>query len=367
VANRYSLTQTDTVCEDELPYLWNGLTFNTAGTQSVTLQTVEGCDSVVTMTLHVAHRYNLTQTVTICENELPYLWNGLTFTEAGTQTVTLQTVEGCDSVVTMTLAVNPTVADTVEATACDSYAWADETFTESGDYMRTFMAANGCDSTVTLHLTVNPSVTALVEATACNSYTWNGETYHESGDYNGVFATVHGCDSTVLLHLVVIDTTLEIISLTEDFCESMSMELAAVTAMTDYHWSTGEELPNITVTQPGIYSVTASQGGCRATAKYAVAACDFHLWLPNAITPSKNDGLNDVLCLPLRAQSMINDFEISIFDRWGEQVFYSTDKAFQWDGSVDGKTAVNAVYNYVIRYTLVGGKPSRAQGSVTVL
>ena len=64
---------------------------------------------------------------------------------------------------------------------------------------------------------------------------------------------------------------------------------------------------------------------------------------------------------------MINDFEISIFDRWGEQVFHSTDKAFQWDGSVNGKMAVNAVYNYVIRYTLVGGKPSRAQGSVTVL
>ena len=367
VANRYNLTQEATICEDALPYHWNGLTFNAAGTQTVTLQTVEGCDSVVSMTLHVANQYDLTQTVTICENELPYLWNGLAFTEAGTQSVTLQTVEGCDSVVTMTLVVNPTVADSVEATACDSYVWADETFTESGDYMRTFTTSNGCDSTVTLHLTVHPSVTEFVEATACDSYTWNGETYYESGDYDGVFATVHGCDSTVILHLTVIDTTLGIISLTEDFCESMSMELAAVTAMTDYHWSTGEESPNIAVTQPGIYSVTASQGGCRATAKYAVAGCDFHLWLPNAITPSKNDGLNDVFCLPLRAQSMIVNFEISIFDRWGEQVFYSTDKAFQWDGSVDGKTAVNAVYNYVIRYTLVGGKPLRANGSVTVL
>ena len=137
--------------------------------------------------------------------------------------------------------------------------------------------------------------------------------------------------------------------------------------MTDYLWSTGEELPNITVTQPGIYSVTASQSDCHATAKYTVEACDFRLWLPNAITPSKSDGLNDVFCLPQRVQGMINDFEISIFNRWGEQVFYSTDKAFQWDGSIKGKTAVSTVYNYVIRCTVIGGKPYRFTGSVTVL
>ena len=310
-----------TICENELPYLWNGLTFTEAGTQTVTLQTIDGCDSVMSITLHVANSYHQPQTVTICEDELPYTWNGLTFTEAGTQTVTLQTIDGCDSVMSITLHVANSYHQPQTDTICE-----DEL-----------------------------------------PYLWNGLTFTEAGTQSMTLPTVDGCDSTVTFQLTVIDTALEIISLTEDFCESMSMELAAVTAMTNYLWSTGEELPNITVTQPGLYSVTASQGSCRATAKYAVAACDFHLWLPNAITPSKNDGLNDVFCLPLRAQSMINDFEISIFDRWGEQVFHSTDKAFQWDGSVNGKMAVNAVYNYVIRYTLVGGKPSRAQGSVTVL
>ncbi|MBR4912852.1 MAG: gliding motility-associated C-terminal domain-containing protein, partial [Bacteroidales bacterium] len=123
----------------------------------------------------------------------------------------------------------------------------------------------------------------------------------------------------------------------------------------------------ITVTQPGVYSVTAMQGGCRATARYTVEACDFQLWLPNAFTPSRSDGLNDVFSLPQRVQSMVNDFEISIFNRWGEQVFYSTDKNFRWDGSVKGKTFVNTVYTYIIRYTLSGGKPYRVTGSVTVL
>lgn len=366
VSSTYQQTEQRTVCQDELPYSWNGKTFNAAGTQTVTLQTVGGCDSTITMTLHVSSTYQQSEYRTVCQNELPYVWNGATFDSAGLQSVTLQTVSGCDSLVTMTLSVSDTNFTEVYESACDSFAWNGVAYTESGDYTKTLSNSAGCDSVVTLHLTLNHTETAEITETACNEYVWNGETYTESGNYIQTFTNEAGCDSSLTLHLTVIDTALEIISLTEDFCEGMSAELVAVTTMTDYLWSTGEELPNITVTAPGVYSVTASQGGCRATARYTVEACDFQLWLPNAITPSKNDGLNDVFCLPPRTQSMISDFEISIFNRWGELVFYSTDKGFKWDGSVEEKVFVGAVYNYLIRCT-VNGKPHRLTGSVTVL
>ncbi|MBP5496663.1 MAG: gliding motility-associated C-terminal domain-containing protein [Bacteroidales bacterium] len=367
VSNTYQLTEQRTVCQDELPYVWNGKTFNAAGTQSVTLQTVNGCDSIVTMTLHVSNVYQQTENRTVCANELPYVWNGVTFTGADTQSVALQTMAGCDSVVTMVLSVADTSHSDWQEHACDEYQWNDSTYYESGDYTQLLTNLAGCDSVVTLHLTVSYSGQYQFDVESCGDYRWQDEVYSESGDYERLLTNAAGCDSVVTLHLTVIDTALQIITLTEDFCEGMSAELVAVTAMTDYLWSTGEELPNITVTQPGLYSVTASQGGCRATAKYRVEPCDFRLWLPNVITPSKSDGLNDVFCLPQRVQSMINDFEISIFNRWGEQVFYSTDKAFRWDGSVDGKTSVSTVYNYVIRCTVAGGKPYRFTGSVTVL
>ena len=367
VNSTYQLSEGRTVCQDELPYVWNGVTFSGSGTQSVTYQTVSGCDSTVTMTLSVSSTYQQTQSRSVCADELPYLWNGVAFTDPDTQTVTLQTVSGCDSVVTMQLTVLGLDSTELYETACDTFPWGGATYTESGDYTRTLTNMAGCDSVVTLHLTVYPAEVAEIAEAACEEYVWNGETYTESGDYTWSFTSMVGCDSTVTLHLTVIDTALEIISLTEDFCEGMSAELSVVTSMTDYEWSTGEEMPNITVTQPGVYSVTAMQGGCRATARYTVEGCDFQLWLPNAITPSKSDGLNDVFSLPQRVQSMIADFEISIFNRWGEQVFYSTDKNFQWDGSFKGKTFVNTVYTYIIRYTLAGGKPYRVTGSVTVL
>ena len=98
-----------------------------------------------------------------------------------------------------------------------------------------------------------------------------------------------------------------------------------------------------------------------------IAATDFTLYLPNAITPSKADGLNDVFSIPEKAQTQMSDFEIQIFNRWGEMVFYSTDKGFSWNGEFKGKTFYNNVYQYVIHYTNFFGKSFVKKGTITVL
>ena len=77
--------------------------------------------------------------------------------------------------------------------------------------------------------------------------------------------------------------------------------------------------------------------------------------------------MNDAFHIPDMTQRMIYDFEISIFNRWGEQVFYSTDKNFTWNGDIKGKIFYNTVYNYIIRYTDANGKPYFVKGSITVL
>ena len=98
-----------------------------------------------------------------------------------------------------------------------------------------------------------------------------------------------------------------------------------------------------------------------------VAVADIAIYLPNAITPSKSDGLNDVFSLPEKIQNQIADFEIMIFNRWGEMVFYSSDKGFQWNGEYKGKTFHDNVYQYVIHYTNPFGKMFTKKGTITVL
>lgn len=109
--------------------------------------------------------------------------------------------------------------------------------------------------------------------------------------------------------------------------------------------------------------------GCDSTIHVTIiiAVADITLYLPNAITPSKSDGVNDWFSLPERAQSQIADFEIMIFNRWGEMVFYSTDKSFQWSGEYRGKTFHSNVYRYVIHYSNPHGKRFTRKGTVTVL
>jgi len=284
----------------------------------------------------------------------------------------------------VSVSVWQSTSDTVAADVCqgagyqgDGFDIAAEQIAELGPYtFEQHYAGVHCDSAVVLQLTVHPNYAQTLEDEICEGDGYNNNGFHISpnetvgvGELERVLnlQSAAGCDSVVTLQLTVVDTAARIVSLTEDFCDGMMMELMVVTEMPDYEWSTLETSPNITVTMPGLYSVTAYQGDCSVTAWYVVQGCDLHLYLPNAITPTKNEGLNDYFSIPELLHSMLYDFEISIMNRWGEQIFYSTDKSFRWYGEYNGAVHVNTVYNYVIRYKDMNGKPFVVTGSITVL
>ncbi|MCP9770494.1 fibronectin type III domain-containing protein [Lacihabitans sp. LS3-19] len=95
-----------TICSSELPYLWKGLTFNTAGSQTAHIVDDGGCVSDATLNLTVLNTSSSITNTTICENELPYNWNGLVLTRSGSSIVSLTNAQGCDSLATLNLKVN---------------------------------------------------------------------------------------------------------------------------------------------------------------------------------------------------------------------------------------------------------------------
>jgi gliding motility-associated-like protein len=258
----------------------------------------------------------------------------------------------------------------VEQTACGNFVWNGQLYEESGEYSQTLVSSTGCDSVVILHLTLYQTVAELVEATICKSdlpYRWNGVTFTEPGTQTAVLHSSHGCDSIVTMTLHCVDNDLKVTLLTEDPCEDFKAELLAESDLPNYLWSTGETTPQITVYQSGIYWVTASDGLCVATDRIAVKSCDCQLYLPNAITSTKPDGINDYFTVPQRSDRQIQAFEIVIYNRWGEMVYRSEDKHFRWRGDVNGKIFAHATYTYVIRWTNHNGKACMVAGSVTVL
>ncbi|MBQ4507677.1 MAG: C10 family peptidase [Paludibacteraceae bacterium] len=205
----YNTTDGATICENELPYTWEGETFTAAGSKTKTLKTINGCDSIVTFTLTVYTTYDLTDGATICENELPYTWEGETFNAAGTKTKTLKTINGCDSIVTFTLTVYPTYDLTDGATICENelpYIWQEETFNAAGSKTKILKTITGCDSVVTFTLTVYPTYNTTDGDAICENelpYTWEGETFNAAGTKTKTLKTINGCDSVVTFTLTV--------------------------------------------------------------------------------------------------------------------------------------------------------------------
>ena len=203
----YAVTEQRTVCPAGLPYTWNGVFFTGPATKFATLQTVSGCDSVVTMTLTVADAFEVTETREVCVSELPYVWNGKTFTSAGTKYAELTASNGCDSIVTMVLVVNTPVNQAFTVSACGSYTWTDGvTYTASGDHTYSHPDVHGCAQVDTLHLTIYNPVHQAYNVEACGSYTWadgDGQTYMTSGDRTYSHEDAHGCTQVDTLHLTI--------------------------------------------------------------------------------------------------------------------------------------------------------------------
>ena len=214
VVNEVTYSTTDvTVCNSSLPYEWNGNSYNEAGSYQVTLTNADGCDSIATLVLVVNEVTESTTDVTICNNELPYEWNGNSYTEAGTYQVTLTNADNCDSIATLVLVVNEVTESTTDAATCDNqlpYVWNGNEYTESGSYQVTLTNAAGCDSIATLVLVVNEVTESTTDVTICDSelpYAWNGNSYSEAGSYQVTLTNADNCDSIATLVLVVNETT----------------------------------------------------------------------------------------------------------------------------------------------------------------
>src|SRR5439155_661524 len=198
-------TTTQTICENQLPYTWNGLSLSAAGTYPDTLTSSAGCDSIATLILNVTSVLRDTTTQTICQNQLPYIWNGLTLTAAGTYSDTLISAAGCDSIATLILDRKSVVKDTTAQTICQNqlpYNWNGLKLNAAGTYSDNLISAAGCDSIATLILNVTSVLRDTTSQTICQNqlpYTWNGLTLTAAGTYSDTLISAAGCDSIATL------------------------------------------------------------------------------------------------------------------------------------------------------------------------
>jgi hypothetical protein len=120
---------------------------------------VNGCDSVVTLTVTELPTVHTDLTLSICEGT-SMNFSGFNVSEAGTYTQTHTAANGCDSIVTLVVTTYPTFDTTITATINAGEMYSEFGFNESeaGTYVQNLQTVNGCDSTITLVLSVNSSL-----------------------------------------------------------------------------------------------------------------------------------------------------------------------------------------------------------------
>ena len=189
-----------TICSDQIPYIWNGQSIIITGTYTYTAMNSCGCDSIHTLNITINNSNAGSSSVTACNS---YSWNGITYTASASPTHTYTNAVGCDSVQTLNITINTSNAGSSNVTACNSYSWNGITYASSASPTHTYTNAVGCDSVHTLNIIIHNSNTGSSNVTACNSYSWNGITYTSSASPIHTYTNALGCDSVHTLNITI--------------------------------------------------------------------------------------------------------------------------------------------------------------------
>lgn len=291
------------------------------------------------------------------------------YTTPGTYTVTLIATsnEGCTDTISHQVTINPLPTAnflSISAAGCGplTVQFTDSSFIASGSVVAWFWDfGDGSSSTLQ-----NPS-----------------HTYAASGTYS-VSLTVTsnlGCQNTTVQSNIVTVYPGPTAEFTPDPAQQSILNpvfdfINQSTGALTYSWTFGDGgtsinfEPTHTYADTGNYMVTlwvTNSYGCRDSVQHPVRVePEFHWWIPNAFTPNK-DGINDGF--NVTGISIVN-VKLSIFNRWGDQIFYSEGRNNRdWDGSVVGKSeeAQEGVYVYTVEVKDVWGKVHQKVGQVNLV
>ena len=210
-------------------------------------------------------------------------------------------------------------------------------------------------------LTIEPIITG---GNGQKDYTWtypNGSiskdtllnfdpaTSSQAGSYTLMVEDAMKCKQSTTVELIVMESPVIAFSGYDTLFVEPGYTLDAGNTAQSYWWNTGDTTSQITIDSTGLYSVEAeSDQGCKSTEAVWVLWAGKSFFIPNAFTPN-GDGLNDVFGVIPRLD-YINQYRISIFNRWGQMIFNTSDLNQGWDGSYQGKPCPLGVYVYRIVY-----------------
>lgn len=309
---------------------------NVEGNYLVVINYKDGCIASKEYNVRVPPYY-ASQEATICEND--ELIIGTTpFTEAGVHVITIDAQDGCDSIVTLTLNVDPNTESTVEDYFCegDLYELLDISTNQPGVYQTSLSNSNGCDSVITLNLEEIPQTDGIEIPE---------EIEVKLGDSINLLPSFHDPD------LIQFEWT-------DDLGNTLAntLEFNGYKPLSDTYLSI----------------IGTDQYGCtiEETVLLRLDESSITLHFPNVFSPDGNNVNDTFSFVPTGALQSIEKF--AVYDRWGNLVFHdSPGSNFAnrpgWDGIFNGTLAAQGVYVYMVEATFINGRKEVFSGNLTLL
>jgi gliding motility-associated-like protein len=276
---------------------------------------------------------------------------------------------------------------------------------KAGAYSVTMVDGNGCESSMDIIVESHPSPIITVSKTpetcersdgtitlSVNSvmpadkleYTWDGRsetipalTNLKAGKY----------EVTVFDSVCTVTETIEIEHVNGPVAnfESNSYNVASNTIFTltdisqgtvnTWHWDMEDgtqtgKIVYYTYGKSGDYRVfleVKDENGCIDTISKIIHVYEeLNVFVPNMFTPN-GDKYNDTW-KPVMSEYSKEGYQLSVFDRWGQRIFHTTNPDEEWDGTVNGKyVASNSVYSYRVMVRDFTGQEYEFVGQVTVI
>lgn len=207
---------------------------------------------------------------------------------------------------------------------------------------------------------------------AGDSYLWQDgstdPTFLVTG--KGTYSVTLQKEDCITRDTIVIDTFEPYLDITEEdmtVCNGETVVLhATANPLSTYQWNNGSTVPDITVTEAGTYIVTGTNacGTFTDSVTIAMENCDCRSFIPNAFSPN-GDQINDVF--RIRTNCASTDFAMSIYNRYGQRIFFSRSPDTGWDGTFNGNAMDTGTYFYYVKFKGPRGDTFERKGDLTLL